>query len=369
MKKEIIYLDNASTTPCFKEVVKSMNDVLLNNYGNPSSPHEMGEKAREILIDSKRKVASLINSKPYEIIFTSGGTESNNLAIRGLALAYPQKKRIIISSIEHSSVYEECEYLKSKGYEIIEVPVDNEGFVDLVFIENHIDKNTLLVSIMHANNEFGTIQDISSIGEICNANDVLFHTDAVQSFGKEKIDVENMKIDLLSASAHKIGGPKGIGFLYVRDEVEIRPLIVGGSQENGLRGGTENLAGIVGFAKAIEISKNVDQNKIKINRDYFIAQLEKIGGKINGSKQKRLSNNINVSFLDKDSEKILLYLSEKGIMCSTRSACSSKQKKENRVLNSIGLDKKYINGTIRFSLSSFTKKEEIDKVVRLLKKI
>jgi cysteine desulfurase len=367
--KEVIYLDNASTTPCYKEVVKVMNEVMLNNFGNPSSSHALGENARDLLIEAKRTISKEINSKPFEVIFTSGATESNNIAIRSLALAYPKRKKIIISAIEHSSIYEVCEYLREKGYQIVHIPVDKEGFVDLIKLENEIDDSTLLVSIMHANNEIGVIQDISAIGEICRAKKALFHTDAVQSFTKDKIDVQTMKIDLLSASGHKIGGPKGIGFLYVREDVNLVPIIFGGDQEKGLRGGTENVAGIVGFSKAVEITKKIDQKQIKEIRNIFIEKLEKMGCKINGSKNKRLANNINAIFPKKDSETIVSKLSDKGIMCSTRSACLSKQKKENRVLSALGLSKEESNSSVRFSISEKTSEKEIKKVINELKKL
>src|SRR3989338_6752269 len=245
-KKNIIYLDNAATMPCYKEVVKAMNEFHIEQYGNPSSEHAMGEKTRNAIQEAKKIISKEINCKPWEIIFTSGATEANNFALRGIALAHPDKKKIIISAIEHSSIYEECNYLKTKGYEICEVPVDKYGFMNLIYLKEQIDSNTLIVSIMHANNEIGVLQDIDAIGKICVAKNVLFHTDAVQSFTKEKIDVHLMKIDLLSASAHKIGGPKGIGFLYVKDGIEIKPLIVGGGQEAGKRAGTENVPAIVG---------------------------------------------------------------------------------------------------------------------------
>lgn len=367
--KKIIYLDNAATMPCHKEVVKVMNEYHIDEYGNASSPHRLGEKVRDAIEKAKKIIAKEINCKPWEIIFTSGATESNNLALRGLALAHPQKKKIIISCIEHSSIYEVCVALKNEGYKIIEIPVDKSGFVDLKRLENEIDSDTLIVSIMHANNEIGTLQDMGVIGKICKSEGVLFHTDAVQSFCKETIDVQTMKIDMLSASGHKIGGPKGIGFLYLRKGIKIKPLIVGGGQEQGLRAGTENVPAIVGFAKAVEIAKKINNNKIKNTKEYFISELEKIGGKINGSKKKRLANNINVSFAGKDADMIVLALSQKDIMCSARSACISKQKKENRVLESLLLNKKEISGALRFSLSGKIGKKDIDKVVRELKKL
>lgn len=366
--KKIIYLDNAATMPCYVGVVKVMNEYEIDTYGNASSPHMMGEEARKAIEMAKKIIAKEINCKPWEIVFTSSATEANNLALRGLALANPQKRKIIISCIEHSSVYEMTMQLKKEGFKVVEIPVNREGFIDLAFLKDEIDENTLIVSVMHANNEIGVLQDIEAIGEMCKKKNVIFHTDAVQSFCKEKIDVQKMKIDMLSASGHKIGGPKGIGFLYLREGIEIKPIIVGGEQEQGLRAGTENVPAIVGFAKAVEINKKIDKDKIKKIRDYFISELEKIEGKINGSKEDRLANNINVSFAGKDTDIIILALSQKDIMCSTKSACSSKQKKENRVLKAIGLSKEESAGTLRFSLSDKVGKEDIDKVIKELKK-
>ncbi len=361
--KKIIYLDNGATTPVYPEVIKEMNKFYSEKYGNPSSPHELGEAALKEMNSARRKIAQEILAKVFEIIFTSGGTEANNLAILGLANANPGKKKIIISAIEHSSVYESCMALKEKGYKIIEIPVDNNGLADIGYLERAIDNKTLLVSIIHANNEIGVLQDLSIIGKICKRKGVIFHTDAVQSFGKEKINVRDFAIDMLSASAHKISGPKGIGFLYIREGIKISPLIIGGGQEHGIRGGTENVPAIAGFAKALEITKKIDKNKIKKLRDYFADELEKIGGKINGSKEKRLYNNINVSFNGINGDDLVLFLSEKGIMCSTKSACLSKQKKENRVLKALGLKKDELNGAVRFSLNEKTKRKDLDKVL------
>ncbi|MEI6850009.1 MAG: cysteine desulfurase family protein [archaeon] len=298
-----------------------------------------------------------------------GFGESNNLAIQGIAKANPSKKKIIISSIEHSSIYECCNEMKKEGYQIVEIPVDSSGLIDFSILENSMDRNTLLVSIMHSNNEIGTIQNIGKIGELCRKNKVLFHTDEVQSFGKEKIDVNSMKIDLMSASGHKIGASKGIGFLYVREGTNIRPIVRGGSQELGIRPGTQNVPGIAGLSKAVSIAQKVNKNEIRELRDYFIEKLENLGGKINGSKEKRLANNVNVSFPGKDGDRLMLRLSEKGIMCSTRSACTSKQTKENRILTALGLNDKEIKGTLRFSLSERNDKKEVDLVIKELKKI
>lgn len=367
--RKVIYLDNASTTAVHKDVVRVMNEFFIEKYGNASSTHALGEQAHKKIEEAKKILAKEINCKPWEIVFTSGGTESNNFALWGTARANKDKKKIIISAIEHSSVYEECQSLKKWGYQIVEIPVNKDGFIDFSILLRELDKNTLMVSIMRANNEIGVLQDIAKIGKICSENGILFHTDAVQSFGKEKIDVKAMNIDLLSASAHKINGPKGVGFLYIKEGIKIEPIIVGGGQEAGKRGGTENIPAIAGLAKALEMTKKIDKNKIEKLRDYLMSELKKIGGKINGSTERRVCNNVNVSFSGKDAEQIVIALSEKGIMCSTKSACLSKQHKENRVLKAIGLDEKGINGALRFSLSSDTKKTDVDYVIKEIKSL
>src|SRR3989338_4729055 len=333
MKSKCIYLDNASTKKIYPEVIKVMQNHMLNIDGNPGSVHKLGEEARNALDSARKSIADNIRAKAWEIIFTSGATESNNLALKGLAERYNDRKKIIISSIEHSSIYECCQELKNKGYDIIEVPVNEKGYLNISYLENIMDKNTLLVSVIYGNNEFGTIQDIGRIGKICRDRRVFFHTDAVQSLGNEKIDVMAMNIDLLSASAHKLGGPKGIGFLYFREGIDIIPIIQGGGQEKGRRSGTENVAGAVGFAKALE---------------------------------NRVFNNVNVSFPGLKAENLLIVLSERGVMCSTRSACSEKGKKYNRILSAIGLDEKDINGTLRFSLSEYTKRKDIDYTLSII---
>ncbi len=371
MEKKIIYLDDAATTCVCDEIISEMNYIHKLNYGNPSSPHEMGERALEIVNGAREKIAREIGAKAWEIVFTSGSTESNNLAFLGLGRTELGKKRkkIIISSIEHSSIFAICTALKKEGFEIVEIPVNKEGLINMGKLEKEIDNNTLLVSVIHANNEIGVVQDIGKIGEICRGRGIYFHTDCAQSFGKLEINADNMKIDLLSAGAHKIGGPKGIGLLYIREGVEISPLIYGGGQERGLRGGTENVAGIAGFAKALELSKKIDKGKIKDVRDYFIFGLKELGGKINGSKEKRTYNNVNVCFNGIDGERVVLALSLKGIMCSTGSACESKKKIEARVLKALGLSEKEILGSLRFSLGEDISNKEIDIVLKELKEI
>ncbi len=366
--KKIIYLDNSATTRVYSEVIKEMKKYFLDEYGNPGSSHEFGEKAQFAINNARKKFAREIGAKPYEIVFTSGGTESNNLALFGVANSNKtKKKKIIISAIEHSSVFEPALELRKKGYDVVIISVNNEGILKINELEKAIDGNTLLVSIIHGNNEIGVLQDLNRIGKICKENNAIFHTDAVQSFARERIDVGGMNISLLSASAHKIGGPKGAGFLFIREGVDVLPLIFGGKQEKGIRGGTENVSGILGFAKALEITKKVNKNKMREIRDYFIEKLEKIKGKINGSKDKRLFNNINVYFSGIDAEKFVFLLSQKGIYCSTKSACLSKQHIESRVLKSIGLSKKEIKESLRFALNENISKKDIDYVIREIK--
>ena len=369
MEKKIIYLDNAATTRVGKEVVAEMGKYYSEEYGNPSSIHALGEETRKAIDRARGEIAREIGARTGEIVFTSGTTESNNMALLGVAKSElgRKKRKIIVSAIEHSSIFEISSALKKEGFKIVEIPVNREGIVDIGRIGEEVDGDTLLVSVMHVNNEIGTIQDLGKIGRICRERGAYFHTDCAQSFGKLKIDVKGMGIDLLSAGAHKIGGPKGIGILYVREGVKIEPIIYG-LQERGLRGGTENVPGIMGFAKALEIMRGEDKNKIKEVRDYFVLGLEKIGGKINGSKKERIYNNVNVCFDGKDGEGIVLALSEKGVMCSTGSACESRKKSE-KVLRAIGLNEEESNGSLRFSLSSEVGKKDVDKVLRELKLI
>jgi len=364
-----IYLDSAATTRVYPDVVKEMNKIHLEIYGNPSSLHEFGEKAQEEMNKARETLAKAIGARAWELVFTSGASESNNFAIKGLAEANLIKKKIIVSAIEHPSIVEPCAFLKSKGYEIVEIPVDKEGSVDIERLEKEIDGKTLTVSVMHANNEIGVVQDIEKIGKLCKKRGVIFHTDAVQTFGKLDIDVNKMNIDLLSTSAHKLGGPKGIGFLFIRDGLKINPIIHGGGQEKGLRSGTENVPGIVGFAKALEIIKKVNKKKIEKLRDSLMSGLEKIGGRINGSKSERLYNNVNVSFSEVEGESVVLFLSQKGIMCSTGSACSTKKQVESKTLKALGLNSKEISGSLRFTLDKEITEKDIDYVVKEFEKV
>ncbi len=367
-----LYLDAAATTPVYKESVDEMEKYLVEQFGNPSSTHEMGEKASRALKKSREIIAKEINAQPQEIIFTSGGTESNNLAIQGLSRAEPNKKTILISAIEHHSVSEICKYLQTQDYKIIKIPVSQEGIIDFNFLKNQIEKESkdiLLVSIMHVNNIIGTIQDIEKIGKLCNEKNILFHSDAVQSFCKLKIDLKKMNIDLLSASGHKIGAPKGIGFLYVKEGVKIQPLIFGGGQEKNLRSGTENVPAIAALAKAVELSKKIDKAKIKKTRDSLIKKLENLGGKLNGSRENRIYNNLHFSFDNLDAENLIEFLSINKIYASIGSACETK--KEDHILNEIGL--KNIKNSLRISLyRTLTEKEEnyiVKKIQLAMKKL
>ncbi|MEK6915744.1 MAG: cysteine desulfurase family protein [Nanoarchaeota archaeon] len=364
-----LYFDSNSTTRVHPEVVRVMNDVMLKDYGNPSSLHALGDRASKILESARLNVSKAIGAKYDEIYFTSGATESNNLAIIGLASAFPEKRRILISSIEHPSIREVCKHLKSKDYEIVEIPVDKDGFVNLKFIENNLNKNTLIVSVIHGQNIFGTLQNLKKIGDICKAKKVLFHTDASQSFGKTKILVHDWNLDMLSASAHKISGPKGVGVLYIDNKLKINPLFYGGGQERGLRSGTENVPGIAGLDKAVQIAIKEDWKKISKMRDYLIENLAKMGAELIGSRNERVLNNIFVYFSGLDSERLLYDLSAKKIYISVGSACDSKKKLEDASLLALGLSKEKLNSVIRISLPVDVKKKDVDYFVEVLKRL
>jgi len=342
-----IYLDNAATTKVDQRVAAEVRRFLVDVYGNASSQHSLGTEARRKLEEAREKIAKFIGADPSEIIFTSGGTESNNLALRGLAKANPKKKHIIASSIEHPSILETCKDLEKEGYKIDYIGVNREGIVNVKEIEKKISKDTLVVSVMQVNNEIGTIQPVEEIGEICKRAGVHFHTDAVQGFMKVGIDLKN--IDLLSVSGHKICAPKGIGFLYVKKGTKMSPVITGGGQEFGLRSGTENLPGIVGLAAALGL--NPKKEKILKSRDKIVRELLKIPGtRINGSMKNRVYNNINVSFYGIEGESLMLMLDREGICVSTGSACASTKLKESYVLRALGVDDLYIHGSLRLTL-------------------
>ena len=369
MKK--IYLDYAATIPVDHRILEAMKPYFLSRFGNASSLHKFGQEARRALEDSREKIAKLINADPSEIIFTSGGTESDNLAIE--EIVYPNRekgKHVITSKIEHPAILKTCEFIESDGFNVTYLDVDKTGLVDPNNVRKSITDKTTLVTIMTASNEIGTIEPIKEIGEICREKDVVFHTDAVQAFGKIPIDVKKMNIDLLTGSSHKIYGPKGVGFLYVRNGIEITPLIHGGGQEFGKRSGTENIAGIVGFASAAELAKKEmkkeSARQIKL-RDYLIKNVLKIeDSHLNGHPVKRLPNNTNFWFDFIEGESLITHLDFYGIAGSTGSACSSKSLEPSHVLLAIGLKHEQAHGSLRLTLGKYTSKSDIEYVLSVL---
>jgi len=370
-----IYLDNAASTQVDEKVVKAMLPYFTEKFGNASSQHIKGNEARQAMENARRIIARLINAKKDEIIFTSGGTESNNLTLKGLFFENKKNKigknHIVTTKIEHDCVLNACKWLESQGAEITYLDVDKNGFIDLKQLENSIKENTFLVSIIHGNNEIGTIQDLESIGKICKQKNVLFHTDACQSFTKTEINVKKMNLDLVTLNSHKIHGPKGVGALYMREGVKITPLAHGGGHEKNLRSGTENIPGIVGFAEAAKLINKKDLEKIKNMRDKLIKEILKIKNtKINGVLgEKRLCNNINVSFNNIEGEAIGSYLSSYGICTSTGSACMSHSLETSHVLKAIGLSPLESNSSLRISLGKFNSDEEINYLLKILSEI
>ena len=348
-----IYLDNAATTKVDEEVLKAMLPYFTEKFGNPSSQHQIGQEAKNALEKSRKIIANAINAKTHEIIFTSGGTESNNLALKGLFFAsYPEKNHIITTKIEHDCILNTCKWLQSMGAQITYLDVDKEGFVSLEDVKKAITQKTIVISIIHANNEIGTIQDLEAIGKICKEKNVLFHTDACQSFTKVPIDVKRQNLDLVTLNSHKIHGPKGVGALYIRKGIEITPLLHGGQHERGLRSGTENISGIVGFAKAAEIANERNVIKMKEQRDRIINELLKIPGvKLNGAREKRLCNNVNISFENVEGEVVGGYLENDGILTSAGSACMSHSGGISHVLKAIGLSDEKAGNSIRACIS------------------
>ena len=365
-----VYLDNAATTPVRKEVMAAMKPYFSIKFGNASSLHSFGQDAKIALENARCTVASVIGAKPNEITFTSGGTESNNLAIKGVALANKEKgKHIITSSVEHPSVTYACRWLESEGFEITYLPVDEYGRVRISDLEKTIRKDTILVSIMFANNEIGTIEPVREIGKICRNKGIVFHTDAVQAVGKVPIDVNDLCIDMLSISSHKINGPKGVGVLYVRSGTIIEPIAHGGGQENGKRSGTENIAGIVGFAKAIELARKElpKMKEMARLRDQLIKGCLKIrDSRLNGHPKERLPNNVNVTLKFIEGEALVIMLDGLGVAASTGSACSSKKLEPSHVLLAIGLRHEEAHGSLRLTLGKETKASDIQYVLKVL---
>jgi cysteine desulfurase len=370
-KMKTTYLDNAATTKVDESVVKAMAPYNDEKFGNASSTHFLGEEARRAVEESRETIARAINAKYKELIFTSGGTESNNFAIKGLFFAnYPHKNHIITTKIEHDCVLNSCKWLETQGAKITYLDVDSAGFVNPENVKKALTDKTFLVTIIHGNNEIGTLQDLEKIGKICRERGVLFHTDACQSFTKTLVDVKKQNLDLVTLNAHKIHGPKGIGALYIREGIKIIPLLHGGGHEFKLRSGTENVPGIVGFAKAVKIANSSEVKKMKNMRDKIIEEILRIPHtRLNGAEgDKRLANNINISFKNIEGESIGSFLNSKGIYTSTGSACSSHSLEPSHVLLALGMSPLEANSSIRITISKFTTEEEIKFFLEELKK-
>ncbi len=369
----MIYLDNAASTQIHDDVLNSMLPYLKEQYGNPSSIHRYGRLSHKAIEKARKQIASLINAEPSEILLTSGGTESNNTALRGIAMKN-HSGQIITSSIEHDAILEPCKKLTQNGFDVDYLPVNRFGMIECADLKNHISEKTSLVSIMFGNNEVGTIQPISEIAKICNEYKVPFHTDAIQVIGKIPIDVKELDIDLLSISSHKLYGPKGIGALYIKNGLDIDPIILGGGQERGLRSGTENVASIVGFGKACEIAKNNLNENISYMKKLRDTLVEKVLNEIpevtlNGHFQSRLPNNAHFTFLGVNGEDLIIKLDEYGIAASTGSACSVNTQKASHVLQAMGFSYEQITGSLRLTIGIFNDQKEIEQTVDVLKKV
>ena len=368
------YFDNAATTKIKPEVLNEMMPYLTEEYGNPSSLYSVGRSAKRAVERARTQVANLINANRNEIYFTGCGTESDNTALKGIAYGYKDKgNHIITSKIEHNAILESCKMLEKSGFKITYLNVNKDGIINLQELENSITKNTILISIMFANNEIGSIQPIKQIAKIAKQNNIVLHTDAVQAVGNVPIDVEELGIDMLSMSGHKINAPKGIGALYVRNGIEFEKFMNGGHQEKNKRAGTENLAGIVGLGKACELARTnlrYHIEYIKRLRDYYhLLVLNNINNvKINGSMESRLPGNSNISFLGVDSTALLLELDKKGICCSAGSACNSGEAVPSHVLTAIGLDSEISKSALRVTFGDNNSKEEVEYLVENIKK-
>lgn len=364
-----VYVDHSATTKLDKKVLEAMLPYLEEDYGNPSSLYRLGRKAKETVENSRQNIASIIGAKPEEIYFTSGGTEANNTLIKGIARTYKKKgNHIITSKIEHPSVLDSCKALEKEGFEVSYVNVLENGQLDIEDLNNKIKESTILISVMYANNEIGTIQPIEEISKIAKEKGIYFHTDAVQAIGSMDIDVEKLGVDALTLSAHKFYGPKGIGAFYIKKGVRFEKYISGGHQEKNKRAGTENVAGIIGMAKALELSReDLEENneRIKSLRDYYLDEVKKRIPhiKINGYLINRLPGNANISYEFIEGESLLLYLDLKGIYASTGSACSSDSLEPSHVLLAIGVPHEIAHGSLRVSIGKNNTKEEIDYLV------
>lgn len=367
------YFDNGATTRVFPQVKDIVIEAMEEEYGNPSSMHMKGVKAEQYVKDAREIIAKSLKVDPKEIVFTSGGTESNNMALIGTAMANARKgKHIISTRIEHASVYNPLFFLEENGYEITYLPVDEHGVVDLEALEKAIRPDTILVSVMYVNNEIGAVQPVEEIGKIVKKKnpDTLFHVDAIQAYGKYHIYPRRLKIDLLSVSGHKIHGPKGIGFLYIKDKTKVHPLILGGGQQKGMRSGTENVPGIAGIGKAVQLiyqDHEEKMKKIQAMKDDFIAQVMELSDVRNNSGE--APHIASISFQGVRSEVLLHALEEKGIYVSSGSACSSNKPAISGTLKAIGLTKEYYDSTLRFSFCIFNTKEEVDYTVNCLREL
>ena len=371
----MIYLDNAATTKTAPEVVDAMLPYFSEYYGNASTIYSLGAESKKAMDHARQTIADSLGAKPEEIYFTAGGSESDNWALKATAEAYASKgKHIITTKIEHHAILHTCEYLEKRGFEITYLNVDRDGLISLDELKAAIRPDTILISVMFANNEIGTIEPIAEIGEIAKEHGVLFHTDAVQAYAQVPINVDEMHIDMLSASGHKLNGPKGIGFLYIRKGVKIRSFVHGGAQERSHRAGTENIPGIVGLGAAVERAMRIMDTKTRKEielRDYLIGRLENEIPHcwLNGHRTKRLPNNINFSFLFIEGESMLIMLDMKGICASSGSACTSGSLDPSHVLLAIGLKHEEAHGSLRLTLSEESTKEEMDIVAEEVKKI
>lgn len=362
MEKKFIYADHASTSPVSDEVLSVMLPYFKESFGNPSGVHRASREAAKAVAEARRKIAAAIGADYSEIYFTSGGTEADNWALNTVKV-----RRVVTDEIEHKAVLNSCKVLERSGTEVKYLPVDAEGFVTAGQIERAVDGETSLVSVMYANNEIGTVMPICEIAKVCREKGAVFHTDAVQAIGNLPINVKEQEIDMLTCSGHKIGAPKGVGFLYVRKGVPIRSFFHGGNQEFGLRAGTENVPAIVGLGEAVKLAcEKVQENSeyVTILRNKLIDGLTSIPDtKLNGSREKRICGNVNVSFADVESEAVLLMLDAAGICASGGSACTTGENEPSHVLTAIGVEPKYINGTVRFTLSHRNTLDEIDYII------
>lgn len=369
---KIRYFDNAATTKVKKEVIDKMFPYFVESYGNPSSLYILGRTAKVGIEEARKHVADLINCDKNEIYFTSGGTESDNTALKGIMYLNKNKgKHVITTKIEHHAILNSCKTLEENGFKVTYLNVDKDGIINLEELVNAITEDTILISVMFANNEIGSIQPIQKIGEIAKEKGIIFHTDAVQACGNVKIDVKEMNIDMLSLSGHKIGAPKGIGALYVNKNIEFKNLIDGGHQEREKRAGTENVPGIIGLGEACKIAKNNMEphiNKLKELREFYFSEIQKQVSdiKINGSMKHRLPGNNNVSFKGINGNELLMKLDEKGICASAGSACSSGSNMPSHVLTAIGLTSEYAEGTLRVTFGDENTKEDVEYLVTSL---